>query len=261
MPRVSAPIARAVALFLGIGIAAIGGRAYAQEGPSAAVLTPHPSDLSVRFGNSREVEERSVRIEGVPSTSTSPTVVVLGDLVSTTGDSVVPMSNVTATATPNPSSETILLSVTINPSIDAWNAGDYLGSLKVSGAGLQSLVIPVKLSFRSGPTPLGPIAAFLALMLGLGIGALFRSTDTGNEAVTVRASVTGKKTKVLKLAPWLTGLVTVAVIAIVGFNSEYLQKPTFGGAGFSDWLALAAWGFAAGFGGKAVKDYLAAKVS
>ncbi len=58
-----------------------------------------------------------------------------------------------------------------------------------------------------------------------------------------------------RFLPLLLGVAAAVAIGLVGWSSQYLKKPTFGAAGFGDWLALFLWGFAAGFSGKALSEY------
>ncbi len=55
--------------------------------------------------------------------------------------------------------------------------------------------------------------------------------------------------------PIFVGVAGAAIIAVIGFQSQYLKNAIFGFGGFGDWLSLFLWGFVAGVSGKAVADY------
>ena len=55
--------------------------------------------------------------------------------------------------------------------------------------------------------------------------------------------------------PMLIGVSTAIVVLFVGVDGQYFAVNTFGVGGFSDWLELTLWGFAAAFSGKAITDY------
>lgn len=70
-----------------------------------------------------------------------------------------------------------------------------------------------------------------------------------------RLRTTSKAFLYERVLPPIVGVATTAIIVAVGFETQYINKPTFGFGGFGDWLALFVWGFVAGLSGKAVTEY------
>jgi hypothetical protein len=235
--------------------------AQESETPAAEIkLIPFRNEMTFEFHNSREPVTQTMRIDASQVPSSPPTVLVLGDFVSEEGHLVIPANDVAPTLTADANSPTLLLSVRIKPSLPAWDAGAYTSSLRIQGEAFESATIPVTLSFRSGPIPLGGISALGVLLLGLLIGVLFQTKEP-----KVRAQPNPTVSRWRKIAYWvapfLTGLVSALAITIIGFDSQYLENETFGAGGFSDWLDLGLWGFAAGFTGKTINDFTAGRTA
>jgi hypothetical protein len=100
--------------------------------------------------------------------------------------------------------------------------------------------------------------ALATLVVGVAVGLLFKASGTKAQTVTTASP---QRRLVIKGAVLLTGIVTAVAVVIFGFDTQYLNNDTFGAGGFSDWLALFAWGFAAGFSGKTISDLTSQRAS
>jgi hypothetical protein len=246
-----------------MGFLVFGGFASAQvseEDQTDVTLIPFRSDMTFDFQNRRGPITQTMRIDVSESTASLPTVLVLGDFVSDDGPYVLPAGDVETSLTEDAQSQTFLLTVTVSPSISAWDAGVYSSSLRIQGEGFEPATIPVTLSFRSGPYLLGGVLVLAILLTGLAIGVLFKATEP-KPTPQVPADASRWRQFVIRRGPFLTGLVSAAVVTVFGFDTQYLDKTTFGVGGFSDWLGLVLWGFAAGFSGKTINDFTAAKAA
>jgi hypothetical protein len=246
-----------------MGFLLSGGLAGAQvpeEGETEVKLIPFRNDLTFDFQNKRLPSTQTMRIDASQEAASLPSVFLLGDFVSEEGPFVIPASDVETTLAPNGESQTLLLTVTVTPSLDEWDAGVYTSSLRIQGAGFEAATIPITLSFRSGPYVWGGVVALAVLLAGLAIGVLFKATEPKPKP-EVPAGASRWRRFVVEKGPFLTGLVSATVVVVFGFDSQYLDRATFGAGGFSDWLSLVLWGFAAGFSGKTINDFTAAKTT
>jgi hypothetical protein len=223
-------------------------------------LIPFRSEITFDFQNDRAPQVRFLRLDTSGPTTATPTAVILGDFTSITGPYVIPAKDVQVAVRPHPESQTLELVVKSAPSLSAWKAGEFTSSIRVVGQSTESLTIPISLTFRSGSPVWGPVMALVLLALGLAIGLLFKANES---RISLRpdSAVSKARKRVIRWTPIVTGFATAAVIVVVGFNSQYLRTDTFGTGGFSDWLALFGWGFAAGFSGKAISEYTATKAT
>lgn len=226
-------------------------------------LTPFRSEILVNFLNDRAPQTRSLSFEVSERPTTTPTAIVLGDFVSTETPFVIPARDVAPRVSLADDDQTMLLQVVVRPSISSWKAGEYSSSIRIGGDGFESTTIPVTLTFRSGSPTWGITAAFGVLLFGLVVGYLLRANESSRAEPTqeqLKGLTKARKTAVTK-GPALAGIVTGLVILIFGIDTQYLNNDTFGSGGFSDWLGLFAWGFAAGFSGKTVSDFTASKTT
>ena len=125
------------------------------------------------------------------------------------------------------------------------------------GNRFESATIPVTLTFRSGSPVRGGGVALIVLAVGVAVGLLFKSRDKPQPTIASLDASVGRK-RVIRWATVLTGALTAAVIVLYGLDAQYLNNYTFGAGGFSDWLSLFAWGFAAGFAGKTISNFTVA---
>jgi hypothetical protein len=226
-------------------------------------LTPTQTEIVIGFLGDRSPKSREVAFELSGPTEDLPSAVVLGDFLSVTGPEVVPAGDAKPTVQPSPEKTIVTLRLTVDPSISAWDAGEFTSSIRISGEGFESMTIPVKLTFRSGSFVLGALAAIATLVIGLRVGYLFKANESliasGTEAKISLTRPVKSVIEFFRSATLATGFITGVVIVVYGIDTQYLGNDTFGAGGFTDWIALFAWGFAAGFSGKTVSDFTALK--
>jgi hypothetical protein len=231
-------------------------------------LTPFRPEISFDFENSRDEQTRSIRLDMSDTATGTPSAAVLGDFVSTDGPAVIPADDVSVMLVPNEATRTIDMKVDAQPSLDPWGAGEYTSSIRVGGSGFESVTVPVSMTFRSGQRVWAAVIAIVLLALGVGVGRLFKGREASSaNAEQARLNATEKaksgathaarRARAINLAVILTGVFTTLVVVVYGYDTQYLSNETFGSGGFSDWVALFAWGFAAGFAGKTISNFTA----
>ncbi|MGH2712088.1 MAG: hypothetical protein ACRDH9_12915, partial [Actinomycetota bacterium] len=190
------------------GLLPLGSSVEAQtaEDPAAAIkLIPFRSELIFGFDNSRESETQRLRLDASgPMASGSPTAVILADFFSSTGRHSLSLEEVDASVEVDPDSQTLLLTVVANPSLESWNAGEYTSSLRIQGDGYEAMTIPITLSFRSGPEFWGVGAAFLVLAFSAFVGVLFKPKTASTRKLPA-VSAGWWTRNVVSRAPFLTG--------------------------------------------------------
>lgn len=222
-------------------------------------LTPFRNEIVINLQNERAPQRRALRLDLSESTEDTPTAIVLGDFVSSTGPFVIAEGSVTPSVEVDSESETVKLELKVDPEMPEWRAGEFTSSVRVGGDGFESVTVPVKLLFRSGSPAWGGLIALVALLVGTSVGYLFKSNETPPSAAGAAREARGTRKRVITWAPRLTSLLTVVVIVAYGYDTEYLSNDVFGAGGFSDWLGLFAFGFAAGFSGKTVSEFTTRK--
>ena len=61
--------------------------------------------------------------------------------------------------------------------------------------------------------------------------------------------------------PFIIGILTVIIIALIGLKTQWASNLTFGSGGAIDYIALFLWGVAAFVTGKTLSDFLSTVVS
>jgi len=247
--------------------------------PEAPItLTAKASGFYFDLGNDRGEQVRTIDVEA--SRTLPPDqelcVTIVGDLLTADAHGSLGTSGVAVQAAIDPRNPRLIqVRVTLTPDNDdklgPFRSGSYASTVRLAGVGLEKVDIPIALTLRSGPGSWGPILAIATIVLGLAIGSLARWRSKQGQAAAeehkdAKKQALGGKTGpgvVLTWAWWRTtgsrvilGVATAAGVALIGWSTQFLDKLTFGTAGFTDWLALALWGFAAGYAGKTTADYL-----
>lgn len=223
------------------------------------MLTPVRTEIVFGFQGERDERTQSFTFDLVPAAAKKPSAIVLGDFISSTGPHVIPADDADVDVDVDRPTQTATLEVKVTPTIDQWEAGEFISSIRVGGGDFESTTIPVRLTFRSGSHLAGGLVALGVLGGGLLVGLLFRANAASVAEEVKKINVSKKKPAFA--ARWLTAIITAAAGVAYGFDSQYLGNGTFGAGGFTDWLELFAWGFAAGFSGKTVFDYTATKAA
>jgi hypothetical protein len=250
----------------------------ASESPEVPLtLTAKATGFFFDLANNRKEQVRTIDVEA--SRSLAPDqrlcVTTIGDLLTSDAHGALERTSMSVAATIDPRNPRLIqVTVTLTPKDDprlgAFRSGSYSGTIRLAGVGLEKVDIPIQVTLRSGTQVWGPLLAALAILLGLGVGSLARwyskqgqAASERNQELKAQANLQQRGVRrVLNLNWWRTtgvrfvlGVATAIGVAAVGWSTQFLDKPTFGTAGFTDWLALTLWGFAAGYAGKTIADY------
>jgi hypothetical protein len=147
---------------------------------SPTTLTPTSKQVTFTFAYKRDVQSKTIEIDAsqaIPS-AVSLQAISVGDLTPSEGARALPYSILSAQAQPVAEDPTLVrLTVTVDLSkVRTLQAGEYTGALRILGPGVTPVSVPVSVSLKSG----WPVLAFLVLILGLGVGYLFKlNSDIG----------------------------------------------------------------------------------
>jgi hypothetical protein len=224
-------------------------------------ITPEDPEITLYFLGSRDPQSQTITVVTSGQGEQPPHAVLDGDLTSTISRFKISMSEVSLEVVPTEDDDDYYLTATLSPTLGDLNAGEYTGTIKLRGKGYESSTVLLRAIFRAGVGASGLVRVILAIAVGLALGYLLKAlgsepVDPTGQRKATAAKKRGRWGKLkARWGPFVLGAATATLILVIGVDTQYLAVDTFGVGGFSDWLDLTLWGFAAAFSGKTITDY------